>query len=177
MYFWIIWAVVAAAGITWGILYYRYSYWYQAWYHIFNGIWGGVVAGFFIALIVGFIGANNTLSGNEWVVVEEDELVALATQQETEGSASMLFFVGYAQVDDVRTAYWTTRDDEGIIEMKSQNAESIRVREVETQPKYIVESRVDDGHVWLPWDVWGMTNRKTLEIPEGTITQNYEFQP
>lgn len=145
-------------------------------FNAFAGLFIGGIAGLLFAGMIASIGGNVTAKENGYSDVETYELVALATQQETEGSGGMLIFVGWAQVGETRTAYWTAKDSDGIAQMYSAKAEEILVKETDTKPRYVKQAMVDDSGFWWPGDHM-ILSREYLEVPAGTLTANYEFQP
>lgn len=168
-------AAGAVIGTLIGYLSWRWDY-YADWPNMIIGGLLGTGIGLLVGGFVGMAGANQTLKGNSWYVAEENELIALATNQEADGSAGFAFFVGYAQEGEKRVAYWTSKDEDGYITMESANATSIRLQEVEGTPKLVVENRVDSSGFWVPFDVWGV-ERETLQVPVGTTENAYEFKP
>ena len=176
MIFFIILIAVPVIGIAVG-LYLAHIEWDGS--YIFNAFLGGffgVVVGILLGGMIATTGAGVAARGNGYSDVETYDLVALATQQETEGSAGMLIFVGWGQVGETRKAYWTATDKDGISQMYSEDAMDIKVKETDTTPRYIKQAMVDDSGFWLPWDHHA-NPREFLEVPVGTLTANYEFQP
>lgn len=154
----------------------RHDY-YTSWvWNSLIGLFFGFVVGFLLGLLVASGGASAAAEKNEYTNVETYDLVALATQQETEGSAGMLIFVGWGQVGETRTAYWTATDKDGITQMYSEEAMEIMVKETDSKPRYLVQEKIDDSGFWWPGD-YGILRREILEVPVGTMTANYEFQP
>ena len=140
------------------------------------GAFFGFLAGLFFGFLVASGGASAAAKENGYSDVETYDLVALATQQETEGSGGMLIFVGWGQVGETRTAYWTATDKDGISQMYSEDALEIKVKETDSKPQYIKQAMVDDSGFWWPGD-YEILEREFLEVPFGTLTANYEFQP
>ena len=171
------------AGPVIGILIGLAMAWYTHDDYYTSFVWNalmGAIFGFLAGLIFGFLvasaGASNTAKDNGYSDVESYDLVALATQQETEGSGGMLIFVGWGQVGETRTAYWTATDKDGISQMYSEDALDIRVKETDSKPKYVKQAKVDDSGFWWP-GTYEILEREYLEVPIGTLTANYEFQP
>lgn len=172
--------LVALIGLGIGLWVEYSSSFYPNWKaYTFNGVFGlliGAAFGFLFGAMISSEGSRATASEQEYITVEEYELVALATQQETEGSGGMLIFVGWGQVDETRKAYWTAKDADGIAQMYSEDAMNILVKESDGTPRYVVQTQTDDTRFWVPWDN-SPERREFLEVPEGTLTANYEFQP
>lgn len=181
MYLWISLAVILGVAFTIGFFVWfsqrdsRYadpliSYLGMALF-IGGGIWllAGLMGGSMAAMTAA------TKSG-EWTTDSKKDLVALATTTEEEGHAGFFIFLGYAYEGETRMVYWTERDAEGIVTMKSMEARDAMVREVETEPRVLRQVALDTSHSIVPWDVTG-DMRTILEVPVGTLTANYEFQP
>lgn len=149
---------------------------YASFLSVFGGVFFGAMGGTFIGLLVAVVGSGISAQDKPYENVETYELVALATQQETEGSGGMLIFVGWGQVGEVRKAYWTAKDEDGIAQMYSDNAEYILVKETNETPRYVIQAQIDDSGIWFP-STTSYNVRQYLEVPEGTMTANYEFQP
>lgn len=180
MIFVIIVTVLALIGLVIGGNIPRTSYHKPTGGDYIFGMGAGLVIGGLIGLIFGMLicGGSSDASSEDrpYTNVKEYELVALATQQETEGSAGMLIFVGWGNVGEERKAYWTAKDEDGIAQMYSENALDILVKETNTTPRYVIQEKIDDSGFWFPWDM-SSDRREFLEVPEGTLTANYEFQP
>lgn len=179
-----IFQIFLIAGPVIGILiglatayYNRHDYYYSSWlWDALIGLVFGFLGGLVFGFLVGCAGASAAAKENEYTNIETYDLVALATQQETEGSAGMLIFVGWGQVGEVRKAYWTATDKDGISQMFSEDALDIKVKETDSKPRYIKQAKVDDSGFWMPGD-YEILEREFLEVPFGTMTANYEFQP
>jgi len=106
---------------------------------------------------------------------EKINLYSLRNNTETTGS----FFLGIGTLEDVQTAFFSTKEDDGAIVFKHVPLEDVKIYEDQQEAPYYVEYvtsfKNPSWSILIP-DIFGESDRTDFHVPSGSVLHNYSLK-